>query len=71
VPGIEIAITARDNASATLANVKNQLTIFDQFGRTASDLTEKLDTTTRAVGGFDVSVSKLTRVAEGAGGTDG
>jgi hypothetical protein len=58
---IEIAIEARDNASGTLDSVRNKLQLFDQFGRTASDLTEKFEGVTRSIGGFDLSVSKTSR----------
>jgi hypothetical protein len=58
---LEIVITARDDATRVLQGVKSQLAIFDEFGRVASDLTEKTDGFTRATEAHAVSMTHSTR----------
>ncbi len=59
MPGtrLEISIEARDNASATLDSVRSKLQLFDQYGRTVSDLTSKTDGFTRATESHTASMA--------------
>jgi hypothetical protein len=45
----EISIEARDIASAALDSVRNKLQLFDQYGRSVSDLTSKTDALARVM----------------------
>ena len=58
---IEIVVHARDEASRVLDNVKNQLAIFDQFGRVASNLEQPIQRTAQAVTHLDTSFLRAGR----------
>jgi len=62
---VQIVISARDEASRVIGNVKNQLELFGQVGPAVSNLEQPIQRATAAAGGLDLSVSKLTRGVRG------
>jgi hypothetical protein len=58
---IEILITARDEASKTLEGVRNELVLLDQYGRVASDLSQKFEGAEQGLGRFSLSAGHAAR----------